>query len=1353
MQKDAQTVSRTGLLFSLFVLGLAAVLFALPNMFRSEAGNKTGNGLFQKTESHVPGLENYDIRADKSAFEKLAEFRQFSNKDAVAVADIRQSFVDGEAALKTRVPSLKVEYNSDIRTPEVIAPDVLQGRNFLTSASSQNRAEILRNFVRENDALIGVSDAQADTLKVTADYTNPDGNLSFAHLEQFINDIPVFRGEVKAGFTKDGRMIRVINNLAPGLDYNSLSTDFRNPLDAVKAAANHININADSLDLKQNGSASDDLKITFGTGDSATTAEKMYFPTEPGVARPAWRVLIWQPVNAFYVIVDAETGTMLWRKNTTEDQTQAATYSVYSNSNAMINVADSPFPMTPGPATRNGQQGAAISRTSITRIGNEAPYTFNNLGWINDGVTKTDGNALQAGLDRDGVDGVDTNSEATNASRNFTYTYNPFNPNTNTGDAPVANPQTYPGSAFQQGSITQLFYISNWYHDELYRLGFTEQARNFQHDNFSRGGVGNDRIRGEGQDSSGTNNANFSTLADGTRGRMQMYVWTAPNPDIDGNLDADVVIHELTHGTSNRLHGNASGLSSNMSRGMGEGWSDFYAHALLSEPSDPINGIYTTGGYDTYLLGSIGTNNYYYGIRRFPKAVMAFTGGASNRPHNPLTFADIDATQINLGDGAFPPSGGGFADQVHNAGEVWSSALWEVRARYVTRLDWTEGNRRVLQYITDGMKLAPFGPTFLQERDAIIAAAQATLPGPQASADVADIWEGFRIRGMGAGAKVLAAGSGSGNARVVEAFDLPNLLQTPEFSFVETIGNGNGSAEPGETLTLTIPLFNNTGNNADTTTLQVVGGGSANYGTVLNNSTVNRTATFTVPSGTACGTVLTLTFNVNSSLGATSFQRQLIIGQPVTTFSENFDGVTAPNLPAGWTAASVNGGVNFVVTTNNPDTAPNTVFALDPLTVGGGTNLTSPSIPITAPAAAVSFRHSYNTEDGWDGGVLEISIGGGAFQDIITAGGRFILNGYNGALGGGTNNPIANRSAWTGNSGGYITSTVQLPVSAAGQNVQLRWRFGADDNTAPTGGGWFVDTVTVAGNYNCTFTPGTAKTPFDFDGDQKTDISIFRSGPAEWWYRRSSNSQVFAVQFGASTDKITPADFTGDGKTDIALFRPPTGEWFVLRSEDSTFYAFPFGQANDIPAPGDFDGDNKADAAVYRPSSSTWFILRSSDSGVTIQQFGNSTDLPVVGDYDGDNKADIAIYRLNGVSGAEWWMLRSTAGLFAVQFGASTDKAVPGDYTGDGKTDVAVFSPSTANWFVLRSEDSSFYAFPFGSPGDITAPGDYDGDGKIDAAVFRPSSATWFILGSTSGVQIQQFGNSSDIPVPNTYVR
>jgi hypothetical protein len=268
----------------------------------------------------------------------------------------------------------------------------------------------------------------------------------------------------------------------------------------------------------------------------------------------------------------------------------------------------------------------------------------------------------------------------------------------------------------------------------------------------------------------------------------------------------------------------------------------------------------------------------------------------------------------------------------------------------------------------------------------------------------------------------------------------------------------------------------------------------------------------------------------------------------------------------------------------------------------------------------------------------------------------------------------------------------------------------------------------------------------DFDGDNKTDLSIFRPSAGEWWYLKSSNGANAALQFGQSTDKLTPRDFTGDGKTDIAFWRPSTGFWFVLRSEDNSFFSFPFGATGDIPAPADYDADGKTDAAVYRPSTNTWFVSQST-GGTLIQAFGQAGDVPAVADYDGDGKADIAIYR---PASGEWWINRTTAGLIAFQFGNSSDKPAVGDYTGDGKADVAFFRPSTNDWFVLRSENNSFFSFPFGAAGDIPTPGDYDGDGKFDAAVFRPSSSTWFAQRSTgAGTLIQGFGIAGDIPVPS----
>lgn len=274
--------------------------------------------------------------------------------------------------------------------------------------------------------------------------------------------------------------------------------------------------------------------------------------------------------------------------------------------------------------------------------------------------------------------------------------------------------------------------------------------------------------------------------------------------------------------------------------------------------------------------------------------------------------------------------------------------------------------------------------------------------------------------------------------------------------------------------------------------------------------------------------------------------------------------------------------------------------------------------------------------------------------------------------------------------------------------------------------------------------------PFDFDGDGKTDVSIFRPAPGEWWYLRSSDLDTRAFRFGQTTDQIVPADFTGDGKTDIAFFRESTGQWFVLRSEDNSFYAFPFGTSGDVPVPADFDGDGLADPAVFRPSTATWFVSNSGGA-TTIRQFGATGDTPIARDYDGDGRDDIAIYR---PSVSEWFIQRSSDNqVLGFSFGTDGDKAVPSDYTGDGRADIAFWRPNSGEWFVLRSEDNSFFAFPFGTDGDLPVPGDYDGDGQSDAAVFRSSDNTWFIQQSTDGFEAIGFGVNGDKPVPSAFIR
>ena len=189
MQNSSDAGIRRGLLLTLFLLGLATFLVLVPLQFESEVAAK-GKGLFEQTTSNDPLLPNYDIRLNRKTEDIESYFssvRESIARNASSVADVRDAFVRGEDALRTKLPSVKFEYNEDIRTPEVITPDVWKERaEYLTAPSTTKRSEILRNFVRENNELIGVSDEQAASLRVTADYTNPNGYMSFAHLERDI---------------------------------------------------------------------------------------------------------------------------------------------------------------------------------------------------------------------------------------------------------------------------------------------------------------------------------------------------------------------------------------------------------------------------------------------------------------------------------------------------------------------------------------------------------------------------------------------------------------------------------------------------------------------------------------------------------------------------------------------------------------------------------------------------------------------------------------------------------------------------------------------------------------------------------------------------------------------------------------------------------------------------------------------------------------------------------------------------------------------------------------------------------------------------------------------------------------
>ncbi len=273
------------------------------------------------------------------------------------------------------------------------------------------------------------------------------------------------------------------------------------------------------------------------------------------------------------------------------------------------------------------------------------------------------------------------------------------------------------------------------------------------------------------------------------------------------------------------------------------------------------------------------------------------------------------------------------------------------------------------------------------------------------------------------------------------------------------------------------------------------------------------------------------------------------------------------------------------------------------------------------------------------------------------------------------------------------------------------------------------------------------ETSADFDGDLRTDISVYRPTTSTFFVLNSSDASHTSVSWGSAGDMPVPEDYDGDNKTDVAVFRPSTGEWLALRSSDGTVLTATWGGTGDIPVANDYDGDGKADVAVYRPSNGTWSILRSSNSSPLTVVWGTSTDLPVARDYDADGRADITVYR---PSTGTWYRLNSSNATWnTTTWGAAGDLAVPADFDGDTLVDIAVYRPSTGFWYILQSTNFNLLTYQWGSGDDIPTPGDYDNDGEDDIAVWRPSNGTWYVLRSSNASYLTAtWGSAGDVPLP-----
>jgi uncharacterized repeat protein (TIGR01451 family) len=715
------------------------------------------------------------------------------------VAELGADRVAAATRLRQSVPGTKIEVDRIFGTPCFIT----HPNGFLSGAGGVGRGisgptaqaipendpyRTTKAFLQEHRELFGYGAEVLDSARVRRESVTAHNGLKTVVWEQELDGIPVFDSILMSHITRHGELVNVFSQCIPDVVraanagmVNRFAAQATPPVSAAQAiviAANNLGqrVNApemSALDPQPSGPA----KSQRYTGAPALTeseARLVWLPMDLTTMRLCWetRVSVRSRGETFQSVVDAITGEVLVRRCLTV-YISDATYRVYTN--------DSPTPFSPGFAGPNGGQPPGVNRTTITT--NAYDTNASPLGWISDGDNETRGNNVDAHTDWDADDMPDLPRPMGGTNRDFTFPVDPTMSPTNSSAAAVVN----------------LFYWCNWYHDKLWQLGFDEPAGNYQNDNFGRGGLGNDAILADAQDGSGVNNANFTPARDGVPGRVQMYLFDGPTPDRDGDLDQEVVLHELTHGTSGRLVGAGAGLFQLQSGGLGEGWSDFYALALLSEPSDAINGNWAAGAFVSLLQIPGYVDNYYFGARHYPYS--------TDLTRNPLTFKDIDPAQIDPHVGiplspVYQPFTSFDADEVHHQGEVWCVTLWDMRANLIGKYGFAQGNLLTLQLVTDGMKLCPVNPNFLQARDAIL---QADLVD-NGYANFDEIWRAFAKRGMGGSASSPPSSSTVG---VQEAYDLPGIAFKSSSTSDVASGNGNGAVDINECTELTVVLINN----------------------------------------------------------------------------------------------------------------------------------------------------------------------------------------------------------------------------------------------------------------------------------------------------------------------------------------------------------------------------------------------------------------------------------------------------------------------------------------------------------------------------------------------------------------
>jgi extracellular elastinolytic metalloproteinase len=633
---------------------------------------------------------------------------------------------------------------------------LVQRGGFLTGPTPEDPRQVALNFLTVHATELGLTPTDVARAAVTGQYKDPDTGVTHIYLRQTYHGLEIANANLSINLTADNRIINVGSGFVPRPGSAGVAAIDVSPVipasQALQAAAIGLGLHVAAAPL---------VTGVLGGADQRLVLQDSGMSLDP------------IPAKLHYLATP--TGLKLaWNMALrTPDGDHWYNASVDASNGALVTATDwvehasyNVFPL-PTEAPNDGQRTILTDPNDLTA----SPFGWHDTnGVVGPEFTDTRGNNVSAQEDADANDtgGFRPDGDPT---LNFNFPLD----------------LTQDPSAYQSAAIAQLFYMNNRLHDIHYHFGFTEAAGNFQVNNYGRGGQGGDPVQADAQDGLGFDNANFATPPDGFSPRMQMYVFLSAFPNRDGDLDNTVIIHEYGHGISNRLTGgpaNSDALDAQQSGGMGEGWSDWWALMLTQRASDTQNQARPIA---TYAMAQPPDGG---GIRTYP-----YSYDLTVDPH---TFGDYNQD-----------------NEVHAAGELWCSALWDMNWMLINRYGFSAnltagytgagsaGNILALKLVMDALKLQPVNPTFCEARDAILQA-DAVLTGG-ANQDL--IWQAFARRGLGFSAN---CGRDADATTIVEAFDRPPsdpavIRQNPG----ESTRSGPGSftfifSEPMDTMSFSV---------------------------------------------------------------------------------------------------------------------------------------------------------------------------------------------------------------------------------------------------------------------------------------------------------------------------------------------------------------------------------------------------------------------------------------------------------------------------------------------------------------------------------------------------------------------